>query len=116
MLDEGFGHRQGQRIVLQRDLLDTLRSRELSAIGARLSSETGLPYLQPATVEKVAGTYRQSLALTSGRFAMIDNGLGFQFVSWSPPLERQLGQHVSGLVRDDGGIEWAMGRKRGIEF
>ena len=29
LADEGFARRQGQRIVLQRDLLDTLRRREL---------------------------------------------------------------------------------------
>ncbi len=67
-----------------------------SAVGARLSAETGLPHLQAATGEQVAGTYRQSLTLTSGRFAMIDNGLGFQLVPWSPPLEKQLGRHVVG--------------------
>ena len=97
-------------------LAQSPRRRELSAVGARLSAETGLPYLQPATGEQVAGAYRQSLTLTSRRFATIDNGLGFQLVPWSPPLEKQLGRHVSGLVRDGGGIEWAMGRKRGIEF
>ncbi len=109
---EGSARRQGQRIVLQRDLLDTLRRRELSAVGTRLSAETGLPYRQTATGEQVAGTYRQSLTLTSGRFAMIDNGLGFQLVPWSPPLEKQLGRHVSGVARDGGGIEWGFGRKR----
>jgi len=110
----GFARRQGQRIILQRDLLDTLRRHELSAVGAKLSAETGLPHLQPVTGENVAGTYRQSVTLTSGRFAMIDNGLGFQLVPWSPPLEKQLGRHVSGLVRDSGGIEWGFGRKRGL--
>src|SRR5271166_2642603 len=58
---EGFARRQGQRIVLQRDLLDKLRRRELSAVGTRLSAETGLPYRQPATAEHIAGTYRRSL-------------------------------------------------------
>jgi type IV secretory pathway VirD2 relaxase len=112
LADEGLARRQGQRTVLQRDLLDTLRRRELGAVGARLSAETGLPYLPPATGEQVAGIYRQSLTLTSGRFAMIDNGLGFQLVPWSPPLEKQLGRHVSGVARDGGGIEWGFGRKR----
>ena len=112
LADEGFARRQGQRIVLQRDLLDTLRRRELSSVGARLSAETGLPYLQTTTGEQVSGAYRQSLTLTSGRFAMIDNGLGFQLVPWSPPLEQQLGRHVSGVARDGGGIEWGFGRRR----
>ena len=36
--------------------------------------------MQAAGGEMVAGTYRQRLTLTSGRFAMIDNGLGFALV------------------------------------
>lgn len=58
--------------------------------------------------------YRQRFALASGRFAMIDDGLGFQLVPWSPSLEKKLGQHVSGVARGDGGIDWSFGRKRGL--
>ncbi|MFG1289905.1 DUF3363 domain-containing protein, partial [Xanthobacter versatilis] len=43
LVEEGLARRQGQRIILQRDLLATLRRRELDAVGARLSAETGLP-------------------------------------------------------------------------
>jgi type IV secretory pathway VirD2 relaxase len=114
LADEGLARRQGQRIVLQRDLLDTLRRRELGTVGARLSAETGLSYLQHAAGAQVAGTCRQSLTLTSGRFAMIDNGPGFQLVPWSPSLEKQLGRHVSGVARDGGGVEWGFVRKRGL--
>jgi hypothetical protein len=60
------------------------------------------------------GTYRQRLTLASGRFAMIDDGLGFQLVPWTLTLEKKLGQHVSGTAKDDGGIEWSLGRKRGL--
>jgi hypothetical protein len=62
--------------------------------------------------EQVAGVYRQRLTLSSGRFAMIDNGLGFQLVPWSLSLEKKLGLHVSGVARDGGGIEWGFARKR----
>ncbi len=114
LADEGLARRQGQRIILQRDLLNTLRRRELDAVGTKLSAETRLPYAQSAAGEHVAGTYRQRLTLSSGRFAMIDNGLGFQLVPWSPPLEKQLGRHVAGVAKDGGGIEWGFGRKRGL--
>jgi Protein of unknown function (DUF3363) len=114
LADEGLRRRQAQRIILQRDLLDTLRQRELNAAGATLSAETALPHLKAAAGEHVAGTYRQTMTLTSGRFAMIDNGLGFQLVLWSPSLEKQLGRHVSGVAKDGGGIEWGFGRKRDL--
>jgi hypothetical protein len=113
---EGLAQRQGPRVVLQRDVLDTLRRRELDAAGTRLSAETGLPYTSAADGEMVAGTYRQRLTLTSGRFAMIDNGLGFALVPWSPALDRHLGRHVAGVAKESGGIEWSFGRKRGQEI
>jgi hypothetical protein len=53
-----------------------------------------------------------SLNLASGRFAMIDDGLGFNLVPWSPSLERQLGLDVSGIAQA-GRIEWSFGRARG---
>ncbi len=112
LADEGLARRQGQRVILQRDLLDTLRRRELDAVGAKLSTETGLPYSRAGAGEQIAGTYSQRLTLTSGRFAMIDNGLGFQLVPWSPSLEKQLGRHVSGVAQGGGGIEWGLGRKK----
>ncbi|MEQ8451141.1 MAG: DUF3363 domain-containing protein [Nitratireductor sp.] len=114
LADEGLARRQGQRIIMQRDLLNTLRRRELDSVAAKLADETGLPYVKSATGEHVTGTYRQRLALSSGRFAMIDNGLGFQLVPWSPSLEKKLGQEVSGLGRNSGGIDWSFGRKRGL--
>jgi len=113
---EGLARRQGQRIILQRDLLATLRRRELDAAGAKLSGETGLPYIPAAAGDHVAGTYRQRLTLTSGRFAMIDNGLGFALVPWTPTLEKHLGRHVSGVAKEGGSIEWGFGRKRGLEI
>jgi hypothetical protein len=114
LAEKGLGRRQNQRIILQRDLLSTLRQRELDAAGAQLSGETGLPNIKAVSGEHVAGVYRQRLTLASGRFAMIDNGLGFQLVPWSPALEKKLGQHVAGALKDGGGIEWSFGRKRGL--
>ena len=114
LIGEGLAERQGGRIIFARRLLNTLRDRELGALGDRLAMETGLPFQRSAGGEYVAGTYRHRFTLASGRFAMIDDGLGFQLVPWSPSLERQLGRHVSGLARDDGGVDWDFGRKRGL--
>lgn len=54
-----------------------------------------------------------STQLASGRFAMIDDGLGFQLVPWQPVLDQRIGQHITGTMRG-GGIEWSFGRKRGL--
>src|SRR3546814_9558551 len=101
--------RRGRRlgILLQCDLLNTLSSRDLDAPATRLSADTGLPHLKTAAGEHIAGVYRQRLNLTSGRIAMIDNGLGFQFVPWSQPLENKLHKHIAGVARDGAGSNGA---------
>ena len=114
LVEQGFAERHGQRVTFSRNLIGTLRSRELEALGEKLAAETGQPFNRASNGEYVAGSYRQRFTLTSGRFAMIDDGLGFQLVPWTPSLEKQLGRHVSGVARDDGGIDWSFGRKRGL--
>jgi type IV secretory pathway VirD2 relaxase len=112
LIKEGLARRYSQRVVFARDLLDTLRRRELGAAGAKFAGEGGMPYQPAAAGEHVSGTYTRRLNLTSGRFAMIDDGLGFSLVPWSPSLEKQLGRHVAGVMRHDGGVDWSFGRKR----
>jgi type IV secretory pathway VirD2 relaxase len=114
LVQRGLAEQQARGFVFSRNLIDTLRRREVEALGEKLAAETGRPFNPSATGEYVAGTYRQRFALASGRFAMIDNGLGFQLVPWSPSLEKQLGRHVSGVARGDGGIDWGFGRNRGL--
>ncbi len=111
---EGLVRRQGQRVIFARDLLNTLRKRDLTGAAAKLSTETGLAYRPSVEGGHVAGVYRQRLTLSSGRFAMIDNGLGFELVPWRPALEQQLGRQVSGVLAPGGNVDWSFGRKRGL--
>lgn len=114
LVEQGLAERSGQRISFSRNLIDTLRRRELETLGEKLATETGQPFNRAGRGDYVAGTYSQRLTLASGRFAMLDDGMGFQLVPWTPSLEKQLGKHVSGVARDDGGIDWSFGRKRGL--
>ena len=82
--------------------------------GERPAAGSGQVFQPAAAGEHVAGVYRQRLVLASGRFAMIDDGVGFRLVPWTPALEPKLGHHVSGVARGDGGVDWSFGRKRGI--
>ena len=48
LIGEGLARRQGQRIVFARDLLGTLRRREIEAAAARIiERDRGLPYHRP---------------------------------------------------------------------
>lgn len=67
LIGEGLPQRQNQRIVFQRDLLTSLRRRELDDATAKLSVETGLPHMQAVAGEHAMGIYRQRLTLSSGR-------------------------------------------------
>ncbi|WFE89842.1 DUF3363 domain-containing protein [Roseibium porphyridii] len=114
LIEEGLAERKGERVTFSRNLLETLRRRELDALETKLTGDAELPITRVSTGEYVAGTYRQRFDLASGRFAMIDDGLGFQLVPWTPSLDKRLGQHVSGVTRPDGSVDWSFGRKRGL--
>lgn len=114
LVRQGLATRHGGRIVMARNALTTLRDRELATASEAIAARTGLPHRPSADGEAVSGTYRQRLQLASGRFAMIDNGMGFELVPWRPQLDKHLGQHVTGTIKVGGGIDWMIGRSRGI--
>jgi type IV secretory pathway VirD2 relaxase len=113
LLGEGLAARKGGRVILAPSLIDTLRAAELREAATRIAGRTGLKPLDTGPGSPVAGIYRERVTLASGRFAMIDNGLGFQLVPWRPALDRQLGQAVAGTMTA-GGVDWTLGRSRGL--
>jgi type IV secretory pathway VirD2 relaxase len=115
LAEQGLARRDGDKVTIGRNLIGTLRNQELDSVGRRLASETGLAHLPAEAGEHVSGVYRRRLSLASGRFAMIDNGLGFQLVPWIPSLERELGRQVNGIA-GPGGVDWNFGRKRDLSL
>ncbi len=116
LVGQGLATHRGQRVTFARDLLQALRQRDLDRAASKIADDTGLPFRKSGDGETVAGTYRQRHDLASGRFAMIDDGMGFELVPWKPQLEKHLGQTVSGTVTAGGGIDWSLGRKRGLSI
>jgi type IV secretory pathway VirD2 relaxase len=94
----------------------TLQRQEVERVGQQMARDRGLTYMPANAGEYVGGRLAGVASLVSGRFAMIENGLGFQLVPWQPLLEKRIGQHIAGLQRDDGGIEWTFGRNRGLSL
>jgi len=112
LAEQGLAERRGQRVILARNLLGMLRNRELAQAAKDIAGETGLEHRPVADGQRVAGIYRRSVMLASGRYAMLDDGIGFSLVPWKPVIEQRLGQPLAAIVRGSG-VCWEIGRKRG---
>jgi type IV secretory pathway VirD2 relaxase len=115
LASQGLAERRGERLGLARNLLATLRGRDIDAAARALQNETGLAYRPVSDGERVTGVYRRSVLLASGRFAMLDDGMGFSLVPWRPVIEQRLGQTMTAVVRG-GNASWEFGRKRGLSI
>ena len=111
LTEQGLAERRGQRVILARNLLGTLRDRELTLAAKDIAAETGLGYRPVADGQRVAGIYRRSVMLASGRYALLDEGMGFSLVPWKPVLEQRLGQQLVATMRG-GSVSWKIGRRR----
>lgn len=110
---QGLAERRGQRVILARNLLATLRNRELAVAGKALQHQTGQTYRPAQDDEHVGGIYRRSVELASGRYALLDEGKSFSLVPWRPVIEHRLGQQVSAIVRGQS-VTWQIGRNQGV--
>ena len=111
LAEQGLAEHRGQRVVLARNLLATLRGRELAQAAKDIATETGLEHRPVAEGQRVVGIYRRSVMLASGRYAMLDDGMGFSLVPWRPVIEQRLGQQLAATVQ---GVRvlWEIGRTR----
>jgi type IV secretory pathway VirD2 relaxase len=102
-----------------RDLISRLERQEIARVGPQMAAARGMAFVPTQAGQQVSGTLLGIANLASGRFAMLetlagDGGLGFQLVPWQPVLDQQIGRHITGIVRDTGGIDWTFGRQRGL--
>ncbi|MES2067807.1 MAG: DUF3363 domain-containing protein [Pseudomonadota bacterium] len=110
----GLARRQGGGYRFERNLIETLRSREIGEATDAIAQRSGLAHRPSTEGDYVSGVYRERITLASGRFAMIDDGMGFQLVPWRPALDPHLGNHISGTMGRSGVVDWSLGRGRGL--
>ena len=118
LVEMNLASRDGDAWRPARGLIDTLRQRELDQVSATLHKAGGRPVSMPQDGGHVAGIYRRRLDLASGRFAVLDDGVGFQLVPWSPKIEHHIGEAISGQMRSQTAVAWDIGRSKsmGIEL
>ncbi len=114
LIAQGFAERDGgNRLRVRRDLLATLEQREVTRVGQELAEKRNIPFRQAKDGEHVYGTFKETVQLASGKYALIENAREFTLVPWRPVIERQLGKEVAGFIRGDD-ISWEFGRKRSL--
>jgi hypothetical protein len=113
LVEHGMAERRGQRVVFMRDLLANLRARDVEQAARAIATDTGLLHRPVIDGQPVSGVYSRSIALVSGRFAVLEDGVGFSLVPWRPFIDKHLGRPVSAVVRGEH-ASWELGRQRGV--
>ncbi len=101
------------RIFYRRNLLATLREREVASLGAEMAANKALPFRAVTDGENVSGKFTGTVRITSGKFAIVEKAHEFTLVPWRPVIDRQLGREVMGVVQG-GSVSWQLGRQRGL--
>ena len=119
LLEMGHATAQNGQISVLPRTLATLEYQEVARAGRAMASARGRTFQPAQPGEHVSGTLVGSTHLASGRYAMletfkVEGGLGFTLVPWQPVLDNRVGQHIAGVIRDTGSIDWSFGRKRGL--
>jgi type IV secretory pathway VirD2 relaxase len=115
LTDKGYATDLGDgRIRAPRDLIQRLEARDVERAGTALATERGRKWRPVVPGNYVSGQLVGSTQLSSGRFAMIDDGMGFSLVPWRPALEQHVGRQISGVAPPGGDVNWSFGRKLGL--
>ena len=115
LVEQGFAERRGQRVILMGDLLATLRARDIEQAARAIEAESGLAHRPTADGQTVSGVYKRSVSLVSGRFAMLEDGVGFSLVPWRPFIDKRVGQSMTAVVRGEY-ASWEVGRRQDLQL
>src|SRR5690606_38653129 len=98
LTEQGLAERRGQRVVLARNLMKTLREMNLDTAGKALQEQSGQHYHPVRGGQTASGIYRGSVQLASGKFAILEGDKSFSLVPWKPLIEQKVGQRLSAFV------------------
>ena len=97
LIGQGDAIRHGDgRVFYRRNLLATLEQRDVINAGSSLATSRSLPFRAAGDGETVQGVFKQTVQLSSGKFALVENAHEFTLVPWRPVIENQLGRRGDG--------------------
>jgi hypothetical protein len=100
-------------IRYRRDLIAALARLEIMETGQKLARKGRLTFRLLANGDRFSGTFRTTLQLVSGRYALIENAHEFALLPWRPEIETASGRNVAGLIRGLG-VSWELRSRRGL--
>ena len=77
-----------EAFILPRNLVSTLERQEVERVGQEMAKAREMTFQHTKAGDYVSGTLAGATDLASGRFAMIEDGLGFSLVPWQSVLDR----------------------------
>ena len=114
LIEQGDALRRSDgQIAYRRNLLATLETREVARVGSELAFERPVSFRASVDGETVQGTFRRTVSLASGRYALVENAREFTLVPWRPVIDDRLGREVTGIVQGTS-VSWQLGRTRGL--
>jgi len=105
---EGWLGEDGQ---LKPGMRDRLAAEELKSAANGIEGKGAFLKLEDGMA--ISGVYERPVDLAQGRFALVARAKEFTLVPWRPELERYRGAEISVKARA-GGLDWSVGRARGI--
>lgn len=111
--DSDLLHQRTEKPTFHSRLLPALRQREFLRMAGQLSEELGLDFIEHEQGTPVAGTLRQLVDLSHGRFAVIEEGYQFRLVPWDVARKTMSGIGLPAASHMEDGVDWPNGRGRG---
>lgn len=102
LIDQGDATRQPTgRVFYRRNLLATLREREVARAGAELAVSKPMPFRASGDGETVSGTFTGTVQLASGRFAIVEKSHEFTLVPGGRSSSASAAARLSAWSRAD---------------
>lgn len=115
LVEQQLAEVDGDTVRYRANMIAQLQQRELRRVAARLGEELGREFVASRHGDRIEGKLNRAVQIGDRKFALIEKSREFTLVPWRPVLERAIGKHVSGLMRE-GGIDWTIGRSRGLSI
>ena len=118
LIEQGYAElRQEEHktsVIYKRGYVKALEAEGFNAATRKLEGMTGKAHVAAQAGRLIEGTVAQKFELPHGPHAMIETQRAFYLVPWESYHAQKWGKRIKGRVLAGGGIDWEVGRPRGI--